>query len=197
MAQGLEVLLAALEGYEIQIVTEGAFLKDFPLHWDRGLGTLVLRKNRPVSVEIQQLFRENWEILTPWEGEQDPVLLAEAIAAINRGEIIERSIVGGLYSAVQIQKHPTLDAYMARWNGGKGWTDWAIVSGLTYNDLHCNAWRPVAPTLDVRPTKDEMVEALKLHAATRDTPPGGSPGMLSPDEVGRALETWKPHLFRK
>lgn len=137
MAQGLEVLQAALAGKRVRFYKHEA--------WSSWINAEELR-----WFEIYCLWHYDWEI-------EDPrMTFAEAVAAIEAGAIVERpNRFDTLRLTTQFRRQGT--DYEARFRDDEGgWTAWHY-EGFAYEDIHATDWRVVtAEPQDERPTAGQL-----------------------------------------
>ena len=183
--KGFPVLRAALEeGRRVRVVTNTDFESSPWYHFEDG--GLVTEDGGIVVFYLHDLFRYDWEI----EGET-PMTFIEAVAAMDRGEVVERPEATESTGVVRWRLRPgTLYYEIQDYTGA-----WDVASeGFNYEDVHAMNWRIVqaAALKSTRPTLAEAQEYLGAY--------NGHDSRWSADQMvedlRRLREHW-PHLFRK
>lgn len=184
--KGFPVLRAALEeGRRVRVTGH-----TLPMSWYHFEGGgLVLEDGGIGHFYLNDFFRYDWAI----EGET-PMTFIEAVAAMDRGEVVERPEATESTGVVRWRLRPgTLYYEIQDYTGA-----WDVASeGFNYDDVHATGWRivPADALKNPRPTLAEAKEALRfLHY------PSAFGTKVPYELIENALdgldEHW-PHLFRK
>lgn len=161
MAQGIEVLQAALAGKRVRPLGEVIWRQ-----WDADHNDLMTEEGVRFR-EINPIFTLEWEI------EPDPPMtFAEVVVAIDAGHTVEhrtlnRTKYGPRY-LVQFRKSE--DDYEERYQAQVGaWSNWGIAR-FDAADLHATDWHiveegPAKSSPDARPTQAEYLVWLTRYVS--------------------------------
>ena len=156
MAQGFAVLKAAIEdGLRVRVSGDTRWAV-----WNERKRRLEVPNS---DLGTYYLLDDDLVWDASWEIESAPNLLfMEAVAAMDRGEIVERTLVGGL--VVRWRRRPGTQAYELQDVDSGVWDEEAF----DYTDVHATNWRIVRDVVqepDNRPTPADVLNFMQAFHA--------------------------------
>ncbi len=199
MARGVEVLQAAVEGKRIRPAdARWTFPGERWLMLDSKQRWFWDENHTPVGFSVNSVFTQGWEV------EEPPMTFAQAVAAMDAGQIVSRQ-------ERRYRKHPTKsNAYqlgLEGWEMGDapGTTKWVwSPSGspdaevyFSGEDLHATDWRIVRePEKETRlPSQSEAISTLTSSPILSNG--YGSIGLRPARDIIKGLAKEYPAMFRK
>lgn len=133
MAQGLEVLQAALAGKRVR------FLSHINGQWGTWKDLAGLQ-----NWGIHRLFDHEWEI------EDSTLTFTEAVAAMDAGQLVE-------HGECLFRKRAGAHVYEYKAYDDLGWAE----AEFDFQDIHATDWRIVPQPTDERPTREDVAECIR------------------------------------
>ena len=188
MAQGLEVLQAALDGKRVRLKNYDRWYRYAP-----GGGCFVEKDGKAWNPPLLTVMLSEWDI------EEPTLTFIEAVAAMDAGQTVERAVDrcnnGEPDELIQMRNcsHDADEEYYEIRHQRYGrWDPWVKRLGFPKADVHATDWRVVTgEPQDELPTAEEAIQVIQdaiKHPMIKDTEAA---------EVQFCLKQRWPAMFRK